>query len=272
MKRTKRKSLGQHFLHDPNVLGNIVREIHPDKDDVFIEIGAGKGALTVPLAEKAGRIYAIEKDRDLLPELKKKLPANVVLVNIDVLRIYFRELVAEDLKANRVIKLAANLPYSISSQVLFKVLDEKELFEECTFLVQKEVADRISAGAGSKRFAPISILFQRDFDVRPCFVVEPGSFSPPPKVRSTLIQFKRRKQPLFELQDETAFRMFLKSGFQHRRKTLLNNLLMAGISDSLLERAFDELGIEKKVRPEDIDPERFAELFNFLENFGIIEG
>jgi 16S rRNA (adenine1518-N6/adenine1519-N6)-dimethyltransferase len=271
MKRTKRKALGQHFLHDPHVLGNIVRQINPDQDDVFIEIGAGKGALTVPLANLAGRVYAIEKDRGLLPVLQKNLPANVILVNADVLRIRFRELINEDLKADRVIKITGNLPYSISSPVLFKVLDEKELFEECTFLIQKEVADRIGAGAGSKKYAPISILFQRDFDVRPCFVVEPGSFSPPPKVRSVLIQLKRRKKPLFELPDEAAFRLTLKSAFRHRRKTLFNNLLMAGISDSLLESAFDELGVEKKVRPEDIAPEQFAELFNFLENFGIIE-
>jgi 16S rRNA (adenine1518-N6/adenine1519-N6)-dimethyltransferase len=272
MKRTKRKALGQHFLHDPHVLMRIVRQINPDKNDIFIEIGAGKGALTVPLAEKAERVYAIEKDRDLLPLLQKNLPSNVVLVNADVLRIRFRELVTENPPANKAIKLAGNLPYSISSPVMFKVLDERELFEECTFLLQKEVADRIGAGPGSKKYAPISILFQRDFNVRLCFVVEPGSFSPPPKVRSSLVQFKRREKPLFDLSDEAEFKLFLKSAFRHRRKTLLNNLFMAGISNSLLESAFSKLDFDKKVRPEYISPEQFAKLFNFLENFGIIEG
>jgi len=271
MKRTKRKALGQHFLHDPHVLKKIVRQIAPGKDDVIIEIGAGKGALTFPLAEKAGRVYAIEKDRTLLPVLQKNLPSNVVLVNADVLRIHFRELVADDLHANKTIKVVGNLPYSISSPVLFKVLEEKALFEECTFLLQKEVADRICTGPGSKKYAPISILFQRDFDVRLCFVVEPGSFSPPPKVRSTLIQFQKRKKPLFELPDEAEFRQFLKSAFRHRRKTLFNNLLMADVSDSLLKNAFSELAFDKKVRPEHMTSEQFAELFNFLENFGIIE-
>jgi len=155
---------------------------------------------------------------------------------------------------------------------LFKVLDEKEFFKECTFLLQKEVADRICAKPGSKKFAPISILFQRDFDVRLCFVVEPGSFSPPPKVRSALIQLKSRKKPLFELSDEAKFRLFLKSAFRHRRKTLFNNLLMAEVSDSLLESAFGELGIDRKVRPELFASEQFAQLFNFLEKHGIIEG
>jgi len=272
MKRTKRKALGQHFLHDPHVLSKIVRQINPYKDDVFIEIGAGKGALTYPLAEKAGRVYAIEKDRILLPVLQNNLPANVVLVKADVLKIQFQELVAEDLHANKTIKLAGNLPYSISSPVLFKVLEEKTLFAECSFLLQKEVADRICAGPGSKKYAPISILFQRDFDVRLCFVVEPGSFSPPPKVRSTLIQLKRRKKPLFELPDEAEFRLFLKSAFRHRRKTLFNNLLMANVSESLLESSFIELAFDKKVRPEHITQEQFAQLFNFLEKHGIIEG
>lgn len=271
MKRTKRKALGQHFLHDPHVLRNILLQIAPDKDDVCIEIGAGKGALTLPLAEKAGRVYAIEKDRTLLPVLQKNLPSNVVLVNADVLRIHFQELVAEELHANKTIKLVGNLPYSISSPVLFKVLEEKTLFEECFFLLQKEVADRIYAGPGSKKYAPISILFQRDFNVRLCFVVEPGSFSPPPKVRSTLIQFKRRKKPLFELSDEAEFRRFLKSAFRHRRKTLFNNLLMADVSNSLLENVFSKLAVDKKVRPEHIAPEQFAQLFNFLEKHGIIE-
>jgi 16S rRNA (adenine1518-N6/adenine1519-N6)-dimethyltransferase len=272
MKRTKRKALGQHFLHDTHVLGKIVRQIAPGKDDVCIEIGAGKGALTLPLAEKAGRVYAIEKDRTLLPVLQKILPINVVLVKADVLKIKFQELVIEDLHANKTIKLVGNLPYSISSPVLFKVLEEKALFEECAFLLQKEVADRISAKPGSKKYAPISILFQRDFDVRLCFVVEPGSFSPPPKVRSALVQFKRRKKPLFEFSDESEFRLFLKSAFRHRRKTLFNNLYMADFSDSLLDEAFNELALDKKVRPERISPEQFARLFNFLKKHGIIEG
>ena len=271
MKRTKRKALGQHFLHDSHVLKKILRQIAPVKDDVCIEIGAGKGALTRPLAERAGKVYAIEKDKMLLSLLQKKLPPNVIIINADVLKIRFRELVAEDLSANKRIKLVGNLPYSISSPVLFKVLEEKALFEECTFLLQKEVADRIAAEPGSKKFAPISILFQRDFEIQLCFVVEPGSFSPPPKVRSTLIQLQKRKKPLFELPDETEFRQFLKSAFRHRRKTLFNNLCMAGMNNALLDEAFNEFSLDKKVRPEHMTSEQFAELFNFLEKFGIIE-
>jgi 16S rRNA (adenine1518-N6/adenine1519-N6)-dimethyltransferase len=102
--------------------------------------------------------------------------------------------------------------------------------------------------------------------------VEPGSFSPPPKVRSALVQFKRRKKPLFEFSDESEFRLFLKSAFRHRRKTLFNNLYMADFSDSLLDEAFNELALDKKVRPERISPEQFARLFNFLKKHGIIEG
>lgn len=271
MKRTKRKALGQHFLKDPHVLGKIIRQIAPDKEDVIIEIGAGKGALTFPLARKAGKIIALEKDRILLPTLQKNPNPNVVILNVDVLKIDFRELVTEDLSLNKTVKLAGNLPYSISSPVLFKVLDEKAIFEECTFLLQKEVADRLCAGPGSKKFAPISILFQRVFFISLCFVVEPGSFSPPPKVRSALVELKKREKPLFELSNEDVFRRFLKLSFRHRRKTLFNNLLMAGYDDAVLQDVFAELDLDKKVRPEHIEPEQFARLFNLLENFGIME-
>lgn len=270
MKRTKRQALGQHFLNNPHVLRKILREIAPNKDDVCIEIGAGKGALTIPLAQKAGKVCAIEKDRALYPMLQTSLPSNVVLIKEDVLKIRFQDLVAEDMRANKTIKLVGNLPYSISSPVLFKLLDEKEIFKECAFLLQKELADRICSGPGSKKYAPITILFQRYFEMRLCFVVEPGSFSPPPKVRSALVLLKRREHPLFELSDEARFRQFLKSAFRHRRKTLYNNLLMSDLSDSLVDEAFVELVLEKKVRPERISPEQFVELFNFFENFGII--
>ncbi|MGD9345059.1 MAG: 16S rRNA (adenine(1518)-N(6)/adenine(1519)-N(6))-dimethyltransferase RsmA [Candidatus Aminicenantes bacterium] len=281
MKRTKRQALGQHFLRDPHVLRKIIRQINPDKEHVYIEIGAGKGALTKPLAEKAGKVYAIEKDKTLIPVLKEKLPSNVVLVGADVLKVRFKDIVSgelhdqkkssEELSGKKAIIIVGNLPYSVASPVLFKVLEEKDLITECTFLLQKEVGDRICATPGSKKYAPISILFQRNFDIRLCFVVEPGSFSPPPKVRSALLQFKKRIRPLFELSDEEGFRSLLKSAFRHRRKTLIKNLCMSGISDSLLADAFSELGLHEKVRPEQVTPQQFAGLFNFLGNFGIIE-
>jgi len=281
MKRTRRQAFGQHFLNNPRVLRKIIKQIAPTENDVCIEIGAGRGALTIPLAEKAGKVYAIEKDKTLIPVLQKNLPSNAVLVDTDVLKVRFKDIVSDDLRAQKIstedisgkrtIKIVGNLPYSVSSPALFKVLEEKDLFSECTFLLQKEVADRICATPGSKKYAPISILFQKDFDVRLCFAVEPGSFSPPPKVRSALVQFIKREKPLFELSDEEGFRSFLKAAFRHRRKTLFNNLLMSGISDSSLDKAFSELELGKKVRPEYVAPQEFADLFNFLGNSGIIE-
>lgn len=281
MKKTRRQALGQHFLHNPRVLSKILKQIDPSEDDVYIEVGAGKGALTKPLAEKAGKVYAIEKDKTLVSILKEKLPSNAILVDADVLKVRFTDILSADLHAKKIstgehpakktIKIVGNLPYSVSSPVLFKVLEEKDIFAECTFLLQKEVADRICAGPGTKKYAPLSILFQKDFKVRLCFVVEPGSFSPPPKVRSALVQFKKREGPLFDLRDEEGFRSFLKSAFRHRRKTLFNNLLMSGIRNSLLHKAFAELRLDQKVRPEHIGPREFAGLFNFLENFGIID-
>jgi 16S rRNA (adenine1518-N6/adenine1519-N6)-dimethyltransferase len=165
-----------------------------------------------------------------------------------------------------------NLPYVISSQILIKVLDEKALLDGCVFLLQKEVAERISSQPGAKSYAPLSIRFQNDFQVRLCFTVKPESFSPPPKVNSALISLEKRTQPLFSVSDDKSFSEFLKTAFRHRRKTLFNNLLLAGHARSQLEPILYELEIPKTVRPEQLKLSAYVDLFNFFLENGIIEG
>ena len=264
MKRTKRKALGQHFLKSPSVLKKIIRSISPQKDELIIEIGAGKGALTFPLAEKAGKVIAIEKDRSLIPYLQRKKFLNLEIVEEDVLKVNFQQILEKEKNFKGKVKVVGNLPYSISSPLLFKIFAARELFAQCIFLLQSEVAERITSQPGSKRYAPLSILFQNYFLAKLHFFVEPEAFLPPPKVRSALISLKRRDCPLYFLEKEELFHKFLKDSFRHRRKILLNNLKRLNLSDSLLREAYEKCHLEKNVRPEQLTLSQFVELFNFF--------
>jgi len=261
--KTKRRALGQHFLKSRTVLNRIVRCISPQSQDLIIEIGAGKGALTFPLAEKAGRVIAIEKDPHLIPFLEKRRFSNLTILEEDVLRVNFHEVVKKASFRRRV-KVVGNLPYSLSSPLLQKVLEEKELISECVFLLQKEMAERLCGQPGSKSYAPLSILFQNHFLIALRFTVSPGSFSPPPKVDSALISLQKRSQPLFSIDNEGLFRDFLKGSFQHRRKILRKNLEKLAIPLSAIEKAYQKFSIERNIRPEQLPISQFVELFRFL--------
>ncbi len=255
--------MGQHFLKDHAVLKKIILHISPQKDDLIIEIGAGKGALTFPLTTTAGKVIAIEKDPAFIPFLQRKNIQNLTILEEDILKVDFSQLIkAQDFK-NKV-KLVGNLPYSLSSPLLFKVLQEKELFSECIFLLQKEVAERICGQPGSKKYAPLSIFFQIQFFTKLLFLVAPGSFSPPPKVHSALISLKRRDHPLFLIEQEELFRQFLKGVFKHRRKILRKNLEKLNFPLPLVDKALDKFGLERNLRPEQLSISQFVALFNFF--------
>jgi 16S rRNA (adenine1518-N6/adenine1519-N6)-dimethyltransferase len=262
-KSKKIKAMGQHFLKDHAVLKKIIRYISPSKEDLIIEIGAGKGALTFPLAAKAGKVIAIEKDPAFIPFLQKKTIPNLTILKEDILKVGFSDLIKAQNFINNV-KLAGNLPYSLSSPLLFKVLQERELFSECIFLLQKEVAERICSQPGSKNYAPLSILFQIHFSAKLLFILSPGSFSPPPKVHSALISLKRRDHPLFLVDQEELFRQFLKGAFKHRRKILRKNLEKLNFPLPLIDEALDKFGIKRNLRPEQISISQFVALFNFF--------
>jgi 16S rRNA (adenine1518-N6/adenine1519-N6)-dimethyltransferase len=260
----KVKALGQHFLTNRSILRKIVETIAPEKDELIIEIGAGKGALTFPLADRAGKVIAIEKDKDLIPFLMESQRPNLVTRQEDILRFDFRDLAAKEAAFRGKVKLVGNLPYIISSPLLFKVLENKDLFSACVFLLQREVAERIAARPGSKNYAPLSILFQRHFEVRLSSPVAPGAFSPPPRVQSTLVSLVRREQPLFPVADEDRFRRFLRSSFAQRRKTLLNNLRSARYPLGHIKESFQHLALKETVRAEQLSISQFTDFFETL--------
>ncbi len=263
---SKRKALGQHFLTSRAVRQKIISVISPRKNEIIVEIGAGKGALTALLADLAARVIAIEKDRDLIPDLFNLGRANLTVIEQDVLKIDFEELVAKETRPGERVKLVGNLPYSISTPLLFRVLEKKGLFHECVFLLQKEVAERLAARPGSKAYAPMSILFQIDYEIRLHFPVLPGSFTPPPRVISALVSLKKRDRPLVTIREERPFRNFLRLSFAGRRKTLLNNLKAYPVALPEIKDVLVRLGLAENARAEQVPIEMFAQLFRSLRD------
>ena len=264
--RARRRILGQHFLKSAGVLQKIIGVIDPQPDDLIIEIGAGRGALTFPLVEKAGKVVAVEKDGTLVPFLEEKNLPNLSVVAKDVLEVNFRRLVGETGFDSGRAKLVGNLPYSISAPLLFKVNAERDAFRKCVFLVQKEVAERVCARPGSKSFAPISILLQLHFSAAIAFTVHPGSFAPAPRVESALITLDRRPSPLHPVSDERKFPRFLKACFKQRRKTLVNNLIASGTPVVRAEESCSKFGLGRGIRPEQVTIAQFVGLFDFFQS------
>ncbi len=261
MYRSRRQALGQHFLSNPGVLRKIVAAIDPGPGDLIVEIGAGKGILTAPLAERAGRVVAIEKDERLLPGLREAMPANVEVVHGDILRVDLREI--SRTAGAPALRLVGNVPYSISSPLLFHVLDERAVIADCVFLLQKEVAERVTSGPGTKSYAPLGILLQNEFEARIAFTVAPGSFSPPPKVQSALLTLRRRSSPLHPGAADEPYRAFLRAAFAERRKMLWKNLARRA-TPAGLEAAYAKLALSRNVRAEELPPDTLFSIFEAL--------
>ena len=259
----KRKALGQHFLKDKKALYRIVSLIDPQPEETLIEIGPGRGALTFLLTPKAGNVFAVEIDSHLASLLKERAHAlnNLHIIEEDILKISFENF----LPSNTQIKLVGNLPYSISTPILFKVMEEQSFFSECHFLLQKEVAKRICALPGSKAYAPLSIYFSNFFSTKLHFKLGPAAFSPPPKVDSAFISLIKREAPLFPLSNAQEFLQFLKKAFRHRRKTITNNFLLADFPPSRIKEVLILCKIEKQLRPEQIHLDQFVLLFKHLK-------
>jgi len=260
----RRRVLGQHFLKSAGILKKIVEAIDPRPDTLIIEIGPGRGALTFPLAEKAGKVVAVEKDAAIAAQWKEKSVPGLTVFEGDILDCDLAALRTRHGGPFPRAVLAGNLPYSISTPLLFKILEEPAPFERCVFLVQKEVAERITAAPGAKDYAPLSILLQLRFAAEIRFAVHPGSFSPPPKVESALVSLERRPEPLFGIPDERRFADFLRGAFRQRRKTLANNLLASGRTAAAIERACGRAELDPRARPEQVPIAGFAALFAAL--------
>ncbi len=257
-----RKALGQNFLVDRNVIARIADAVDIGPEDRILEVGPGKGALTELLAARCARLVAVELDTRLVPVLRREFSDNqrVEIVHDDILKLDLRSLLASE-GAGRW-KVAANLPYNISTPVLFKFLDHMDLFSRLVLMLQKEVGDRLAASPGTKDYGTLSVFFQLHFNVARELIVRPGSFHPVPKVDSVVLSFVPLEKPREEVGDERYFRRMVKGAFSMRRKTLWNCLKGAdlGLSGEQLAEALETCGIDPGRRGETLSLGEFAAL------------
>ncbi|MBZ2132659.1 16S rRNA (adenine(1518)-N(6)/adenine(1519)-N(6))-dimethyltransferase RsmA [Streptococcus gordonii] len=272
---TFKKSFGQNFLTDTNILQKIVDTAEIDKKVNVIEIGPGIGALTEFLAESAAEVMAFEIDDRLVPILADTLRDfdNVTVVNQDILKVDLAQYIAEFKNPDLPIKVVANLPYYITTPILMHLIESGIPFSEFVVMMQKEVADRISAQPNTKAYGSLSIAVQYYMTAKVAFIVPRTVFVPAPNVDSAILKMVRREQPAVEVQDEKFFFKVTKASFVHRRKTLWNNLTSYfGKSEEVkakLENALAKADLAANVRGEALDLTAFARLSDALREEGL---
>lgn len=272
---TFKKSFGQNFLTDTNILQKIVDTAEIDKKVNVIEIGPGIGALTEFLAESAAEVMAFEIDDRLVPILADTLRDfdNVTVVNQDILKVDLAQYIAEFKNPDLPIKVVANLPYYITTPILMHLIESGIPFSEFVVMMQKEVADRISAQPNTKSYGSLSIAVQYYMTAKVAFIVPRTVFVPAPNVDSAILKMVRRDQPAVAVQDERFFFKVSKASFVHRRKTLWNNLTSYfGKSEETkgkLTAALERAELSPSVRGEALSLEEFARLADALKSEGL---
>ena len=250
-----KKRFGQHFLHDPRILGRIADAVGIEPGDTVLEIGPGPGGLTAELARRAGRLVVIEKDRDLIPALRARFPG-ITIIEADALEEDWHALAGPG-----PVRITGNIPYNITTPLLEQALTPPRP-RVVVFLVQKEVADRVAAAPGGGDYGALSVGLQAVAHVERLFTVPAGAFRPPPKVDSALLRLTPLAQPLIAPADTAAFRRFVVGLFGFRRKQLVRGLreLTGGTGeDATTWLAY--AGIPPATRPQELDPSTFARLF-----------
>ena len=260
------KKFGQNFLIDTHVLDKIISAAHITKEDMVLEIGPGIGTMTQYLAEAAGKVIAVEIDRNLIPILEDTLSEynNVRVINEDVLKLDLRKLADEE-NGGKAIKVVANLPYYITTPIIMGLFENHVPVESITVMVQKEVADRMQTGPGNKDYGALSLAVQ--YYAEPYIVanVPPNCFMPRPKVGSAVIRLTRHKEPPVEVKDEKLMFDIIRASFNQRRKTLangLNNSDKITCSKEIITKAIEKLGKGASVRGEALSLQEFASLSN----------
>lgn len=267
------KKFGQNFLIDTHVLDKIIQAADIGKDDLVLEIGPGIGTMTQYLAEAAGKVVAVEIDKNLIPILEETLGSydNVRILNEDVLKVDIRKLVREE-NEGKPIKVVANLPYYITTPIIMGLFEEHIPMVSITVMVQKEVADRMQTGPGSKDYGALSLAVQ--YYASPYLVanVPPNCFMPRPKVGSAVIRLTCHDRPPVEVKDERLMFDIIRASFNQRRKTLangLNNSEKLDFSKEMIIEAIERLGKGPGVRGEVLSLEDFASLSNHLAGIRI---
>ncbi len=250
-----KKALGQHFLHERAYIDRIVQAVNPQPGDRLVEIGPGQGAITFPLLRRHGALTVIEFDRDLIA------PLTAAAAPIGQLEIIHRDVLSVDFGALRgdgaPLRLVGNLPYNISSPILFHALEHADAIADMHFMLQKEVVDRMAAGPGSKVYGRLGVMLQAYCTVTALFVVPPGAFSPPPKVDSAVVRLVPLPADKVAVRDHARFAAIVRDAFGQRRKTLRNAL--SRLCDAA---AFEAVGIDPGLRAEQIDVADFIRLAN----------
>ncbi|MCT4593771.1 MAG: 16S rRNA (adenine(1518)-N(6)/adenine(1519)-N(6))-dimethyltransferase RsmA [Anaeromicrobium sp.] len=257
------KSLGQNFLIDENILYSIVHGSNVTKEDTVIEVGPGIGTLTQVLCDEAKRVVAIEIDKTLIPILGETLgdKDNIDIVNEDVLKVDIHTLL-RDLKVEGSIKLIANLPYYITTPIVMKFLEEKVPVKGITVMIQKEVADRMRASAGTKEYGALSVAVQYYCEPHIITKVPRSVFIPQPKVESTVINLEVLEKPRVQVKDEKLLFKIVRAAFGKRRKTLLNALSNSGLNfeKDFIRETLERAQIDPKRRGETLSIDEFAKL------------
>ncbi|KFN43383.1 16S rRNA (adenine(1518)-N(6)/adenine(1519)-N(6))-dimethyltransferase RsmA [Arenimonas oryziterrae] len=251
-----KKQLGQHFLTDRNVIDQIVRAVNPQPGDTLVEIGPGQGAITFPLLKKHGALTVIEFDRDLITPLMEVSEGHgdLTIVHKDVLKVDFGKLAGEER-----IRLVGNLPYNISTPILFHVLEHAESVRDMHFMLQKEVVDRMAADPGSKVFGRLSVMLQATCEVTPLFDIGPLAFRPPPKVDSAVVRLVPKPAGSIGIDDPALFESLVRNAFGQRRKTLRNAVQQLCTGDEILAA-----GLRPEARAEQLEVAQFIALANYL--------
>ena len=256
MRHIARKRFGQNFLHDQQVIDRIIASIAPQPTDLLVEIGPGQAALTRPLLESGAELHLIELDRDLVENLESQFSGqpNITIHSCDALRANLPELTG-----HRPFRLIGNLPYNISTPLIFHMLQWNELIVDMHFMLQKEVVDRMAAPPGSRTYGRLSVMAQYRANITPLFDVLPESFTPTPKVRSTIVRLQPLKKPPVDAGTFENLAKVVTAAFSMRRKTLRNSLRTVFSEDQILAT-----GIDPGQRAEQLSLSQFAALARSL--------
>lgn len=266
------KKFGQNFLIDPHVLDKIIGAAGVTKEDMVLEIGPGIGTMTQYLAEAAGKVVAVEIDNNLIPILKETLADydNITIINEDILKVDIKKL-AEEYNGGRPIKVVANLPYYITTPIIMGLFESNVPIDNITVMVQKEVADRMQVGPGSKDYGALSLAVQ--YYAEPYIVanVPPNCFIPRPNVGSAVIRLTRHKEMPVQVTDPKLMFRLIRASFNQRRKTLqngLNNAPDISFTKEQIIAAIESLGVPATIRGEALDLKQFAQLANYFTEHG----
>ena len=259
------KSLGQNFLIDDSVPRDIVNGADVCEDDLVIEIGPGVGTLTVQLLKKAKRVVAIELDSSLIPILTAELGYNpkFQLIHNDALKVDFNEIIGDE----KSVKLVANLPYYVTTPIIVNLLKGGYNFKSLTIMIQKEVAERMNAEPNCKDYGALSILVQYYCNTKIVRKVPPSCFIPRPKVDSIVIRLERLEEPSVKVKNEKLFFEIVRHAFNMRRKTLWNATKNVKLPKELMEKAYEEAGIDPKRRGETLSLAEFGALSDAIHKY-----